>query len=68
MEITASIYSPFNPQGEGRRWRFLQNVIALTNSVLVENRDALTRIAEALKERSKLSDAEIYALMGAKSP
>jgi hypothetical protein len=63
LKITASIYSPLNPQGEGRRWRFLQNVIALTKSVLHENRDTLTRIADALKERRKLSDEEIYALM-----
>ena len=54
LNIIASIYNPFNPQGEGRRWRFLQNVIALTNSVLEENRDALTRIAGALKQRRKL--------------
>jgi ATP-dependent Zn protease len=68
LNIIASIYSPFNPQGKGRRWRFLQNVIALTNSVLHENRDTLTRIADALKERGKLSGEEIYALMVSAAP
>jgi len=66
LNIIASIYNPFNPQGEGRRWRFLQNVIALTNSVLEENRDALTRIAGALKQRRKLCEDEIYALISAR--